>query len=176
MVCDGAGNCVNKCGRSTSKCAFVTSGAYSGSLGGLTGGDAICNNRAAAAGLNGTFKVWLSDQTGSPSTRFTQATVPYVTTTGATIANSWAALVSSGPLTPPSSDEFGAAASSNLVWTSTQFNGTPVPPPPYDYCANWITAQPAYSGIIGNANMSLGWTEAGIVPCSDYEALYCFEQ
>jgi hypothetical protein len=31
-----------------------------------------------AAGLPGTYRAWISDITGSPSTRFTKSTIPYV--------------------------------------------------------------------------------------------------
>lgn len=60
-----------------SKTVFVTSGTYTGNLGGLTGADQECNTLAAAANLPGTYKAWLSTSNGSPSTRFVQSSVPY---------------------------------------------------------------------------------------------------
>jgi hypothetical protein len=37
---------------------------------------------------------WLSDSTGSSSTRFTRATVPYKLVNGSTVASNWTALTS----------------------------------------------------------------------------------
>ena len=77
---------------------FTTSTFHQGNLNGLAGADAICNARAAEASLPGIYMAWLADQTGSPSTRFVQSTVPYVLTDGATVANSYNALVTDGTL------------------------------------------------------------------------------
>ena len=40
--------------------AFVTSGTFTGNLGGLAGVDAKCNAAALSAGLTGMFVAWLS--------------------------------------------------------------------------------------------------------------------
>src|SRR5690242_2782849 len=74
------------------KLVFVTSTLQTGNLGGLTGADMICQARAAAGGLRGIFKAWLSDTTASPSTRFTRSKKPYVLLDGTVIANNWADL------------------------------------------------------------------------------------
>ena len=83
------------CGGSESKCVFLTSSSHNGNLGGLAGGDEICRARAAEAGLPGaeSFLAWLSEGSASPSTRFTQATVPYKLVNGTTVAPDWSGLV-----------------------------------------------------------------------------------
>ena len=75
-----------------SKCVFVSSTLHTGDLGGLTGADAICNNLAEAAGFPGTYMAWLSDSSASPSTLFTQATVPYRRVDGTQVADDWTEL------------------------------------------------------------------------------------
>ena len=72
---------------------FVTSDTYDGDLGGLVGADAKCQALADAAGLDGTFRAWLSDDAESPSTRFTQSTDPYWLVDGTVVADSWADLI-----------------------------------------------------------------------------------
>jgi len=58
-------------------------------LGGVTGADAICQARAAAAGLPGTYMAWLADANGSPATRMTHHLGVYQLVTGAAIAQGW---------------------------------------------------------------------------------------
>jgi len=72
---------------------FVTSVAYNGHLGGLSGADSKCQNLADAAGLDGTYMAWLSSDKGSPASRFTRSTSPYVLFDGTRIADDWDDLV-----------------------------------------------------------------------------------
>src|SRR5262249_27131858 len=71
---------------------FVTSLTYTGNLGGLAGADALCQARADAAALGGTYKAWLADDSGSPATRFTHSTGEYVLVDGTVVAGNWADL------------------------------------------------------------------------------------
>ncbi|HEX7838738.1 MAG TPA: hypothetical protein VF469_14780 [Kofleriaceae bacterium] len=68
---------------------FVTSSVHSCALGGITGADAICQARATAAGLPGTYMSWLADDSGSPATRMTHHLGVYQLVTGAAIAQGW---------------------------------------------------------------------------------------
>lgn len=81
--------CESDCTKTPPRIVFVTSQVYNGNLGGLTGADAKCQAQAAAAKLPGTYKAWLSDSNGSPSTRMTKVAAPYVRTDGVMIAGSW---------------------------------------------------------------------------------------
>jgi hypothetical protein len=56
---------------------------------GLASADGICQVAAHEFGMDGTYKGWLSDDTASPSTRFTRAERPYVLPTGARVAPDW---------------------------------------------------------------------------------------
>ena len=48
---------------------FVTTTTHNGNLGGLAGADAICQARAQAGGLAGTYRAWLSTSTASAFSR-----------------------------------------------------------------------------------------------------------
>lgn len=87
---------------------FVTSTAHAGALGGLLGGDAICQARAVAVSLPGTYKVWLADATQSPATRMTRHAGPYQLVTGAVVAQGWNDLVDGTLSTPIDRTETGA--------------------------------------------------------------------
>ena len=73
----------------TPKIVFVTSTTATANYNGLPQADTVCQNLATAAGLSGTFRAWLSNATDSPSTRFTQSTVPYKLVDGTQIADNW---------------------------------------------------------------------------------------
>jgi len=135
---------------------FTTSTIHQGDLGGLAGADAICTLRAAEASLPGIYMAWLADQTESPSTRFVQSTVPYVRTDGATVANSYNALVTDGTLQNAIKlDEAGSPVppegNGELNWTNVSPAGdTDDPRPAISTCNNWTdNAQQTTLGFFG---------------------------
>jgi hypothetical protein len=71
---------------------FVTSTVHTGALGGLAGADSICQARAQAANLPGTYKAWLADASQSPATRMARHAGPYQLVTSAVIAQGWSDL------------------------------------------------------------------------------------
>ncbi|MBN9163842.1 MAG: hypothetical protein J0I07_22935 [Myxococcales bacterium] len=164
---------------------FVTSTSYDGNLGGLSGADAKCQVHADAAGLSGTFKAWLSDATGSPSTRFTRSADPYALVDGTVIADDYAELTSGSlqhPIdktetggAPPVQPVFGRA----VVWTGTSESGNV-----YwltHTCSNWTSSvydpQGNIVAILGETNETTGWSFAyGGTYCDRMNALFCFEQ
>ncbi|NJN84235.1 MAG: DUF1015 family protein, partial [Caldilineaceae bacterium] len=105
----------------------------SGDWAGLSGADALCQARASAAGLPGTYRAWLADSTGSPSTRFNRSTVPYVLTNNTVVANSWADLTDGSLASPINRTELnGAVPVGNTscagggfrtAWSSVNNNG-----------------------------------------------------
>ena len=129
-----------------------------------------------AAGLPGTYLAWLSDDTGSPSTRFVQATVPYVRTDGTLIANNWADLTDGTLAAPLNRDESGTDIGSDSVWSDTTTNGTLWED--FRDCTQWTDGTNASTGRIGGAGATnAGWTEAGGSDCGLFTArLYCFQQ
>jgi hypothetical protein len=184
-VC-ASGSCVDGL---CSKLVFVTSQAWTGDLGGISGADSRCQTLAAAAGLNGTFKAWLSDDLGnSPNTRFTRSPAAYVLVNGAVVAKNWSALVgalygnASTNLTHSISlDERGAQpAAGSLVWTGTMESGTGATG--LRTCNNWTSGTNTDTGYFGSwSNFDIGWTSSSTsyytsYQCSTLGALYCFEQ
>lgn len=125
---------------SPQKTIFATSGTFNGDLvsaatnlglspsGGLEAGDMICQKLADDSVLSGTYKAWLADGTGSPDTRFTKATVPYVRTDGVKVADDYADLINcSNPSclqAPINVDELGVTTSSARTWSNAGSFGT----------------------------------------------------
>ena len=163
---------------------FVTSETTDGSIQdsgssntGIQGADDICNRLAALATppldtTNGTYKAWLSTSTTSPSTTFTQATVPYVRTDGTQIAADWTNLTDGGLDAPINRDESGNnPGADSFVWTGTTTSGTPAG----QNCANWTSA--TGSGGIGQwIQANAQWTQIGTGECFLPFRFYCFQQ
>jgi len=171
----GGGNCV----------VFLTSTVYFGNMGGapsgIAGGDAQCNLRAAAVGLPGTFKAWLSDGGSvSPSTSFTQSSGPYVRTDGLVVASNWADLTDLSLLEAINRDEFGTVSAAGFAWSGGSSNGGQSPVPGY-VCLGWTSASPANNGMVGQIGTSAQW--GGVANalgyannCDTPRPLYCFQQ
>ena len=167
-----------------SKCVFVSSTLHAGNLGGLTGGDAICNARAAAAGLPGAYEAWLSiGGTGnSAAERLTQAAVPYKLVDGSTVANDFADLTtcdgSGGTCLqhPIDLTETGAGPVDAEVWTATGVTGMREG----GDCGGWDMSDE--EDVLGSFGLSsavdASWTlvSDGEAPCSEDRRLYCFQQ
>lgn len=175
----------------THKNVFVTSQAHTGDFGGLSGADAFCQSSAMNAGLSGTYKAWLSDSTGSPSTRFTPSSVPYRLVDGTTIASDWNDLTDGTINTPINLDEYGNAASSSMVFSFTMTDGTAgvfqsASSNCYGgdcHCNDWTNANGQGSPTPGSA---VGQTSKSNDDWTDYsyyngcgptgQPIYCFEQ
>ena len=71
------------------KIVFLSPHIYSPNLGGLAGADATCQTLAENAGLQGTYRAWLSDSTISAAQRLTHNKGPYVRTDGVIVAHDW---------------------------------------------------------------------------------------
>jgi hypothetical protein len=161
---------------------FATSTMYSGSMGGLAGADALCQTRATAAGLPGTYRAWLADGTGSPSTRFNRSTVPYVLVNGTTVANSWTDLTD-GTLAHiidrtelngvvPTGNTSCAGTGFRTAWSAVNndgsWNGAAV-------CSNWTsTSGGSYWGYVDSTSAWTSWCSGGL--CSWVSPIYCFQQ
>lgn len=154
---------------------FVTSTTTSGGFGGLIAGDSLCQGRAQAAGLAGTYKAWLSASTANARDRITQSTAPYFKRLGqvnTVIANNFTELTSNGTIRNINANETGAMQG-GFVWTGTNNSGGSSAP----NCSDW-TASSSVSGRFGTigANTIPSWTDDGSGPCSFPRALYCIEQ
>ncbi len=157
---------------------FVSSTTHQGDLGGLAGADSTCQGLAGAAGLSGTYRAWLSDNSGSPLTRFTQSPVPYVLVNGTQVAYDWSDLVDGTNLDANIDLDENGMAQSVYVWTATSQTGG-LKNPNYT-CAEWTTNlndQRAAIGRIDGCCSPNDWTDAtGGSFCNNLHRLYCFEQ
>ncbi|MCB9626518.1 MAG: hypothetical protein H6725_04015 [Sandaracinaceae bacterium] len=156
--------------------AFTTSGTSNGNLGGLAGADAFCQGFADAAGLPGTYRAWLSDSTGSPSTRFTQSTIPWVMPVGSNggvvLADDWADLTDGTIDARFVWTELGAEVNNNIPFTNTtgagtEWNGND--------CSDWTST--AGNGAYGNTGgTDVTWTQSGTGgACNVQHRYYCFQ-
>jgi hypothetical protein len=159
--------------------AFVSSSSHYGdALDGLTGADTICQRLATAAGLPGTYLAWISDNTASPSTRFIQATVPYMMPDGTVIATSYQDRTDGTLAHAIDRTESGGTRTSVVqqAWTNTLSDGSAAGlSPANSHCGNW------HVGTFGNTGSTLvadgGWTAIGNHPCEDApRGVYCFQQ
>jgi hypothetical protein len=166
------GTCIGR------KLVFATSSAVRGDFGGLTGGDSLCQQLADQAALAGTYRAWVSTASGSPSTRFTRATVPYVRTDGARVAANYTALIGvAGLENPINLDQRGVAVTYTNTWTSTKDNGTyhTGTGSAFGDCTSWTVT--SGNGVYGRVTATVGWSQfGGALNCTMTYGLYCFQQ
>lgn len=163
------------------KRVFVTSTQYSTNLGGVAGADSICQTRATAAGLSGTFKAWIADgnDSSAPATRFTHASVPYglTGTYGPQIADNWADLIDGTLDNPINLDEFGSSVAFGNVLTNVSINGTRKGG---DHCSAWSSTSSSFKSVTGSvSNTNSWWTDQGFSSFCSFSTnkrLFCFEQ
>ncbi len=193
----GAVTCTAAC----FKRVFVTSTDHQGNLGGLAGADNICQTRASAASLGGTWRAWLSTNTVNASARIVSA--EYRRIDNAVVASNLADLTDGTINVPISITEISTTASSfSSVHTGTRFTGTVVlqeinascPSPGCNrHCNEWTcgtaTCPPtSYSsgaaGTWGSPTLTdARWTQGSTISatptagsCASFRRLYCFEQ
>jgi len=190
-------------GNLMSNWVFVTSVTGNGNLGswddaegktGIDAGDAICQARANAAGLSGTFKAWLSDDnndaycrihslTGKKSANCGQTTLPvaagpWVRTDGFPFGASIDKLLDDGIVyAPVRTDEYGQLVQDHSwFFSNTSPDGTLGSNLFQSPCSNWISNS-------GEQNVSLGstdgterlWTMSASTSCSSMVHLLCFQ-
>jgi hypothetical protein len=175
----------------TGKKAFVTSTNGTGNLGswpeavaagktGIAAGDAICQARAAAAGManSAQFKAWLSSgPTGTINAvdRFTSSG-PWVRPDGVIVANSKTELIGGQLFSSISQTELGTYLGYGLyAWTGTKANGTI---DGANTCNGWTDNTAGLSGTDGGTAMtdSGRWSIFGSPDtCNTVQYLYCLE-
>ncbi|MDP1602250.1 MAG: DUF1554 domain-containing protein [Legionella sp.] len=154
--------------------AFVTSTTSNGNLGGLSGGNTICQTRATAVGLTGVWRAWLSTTTVTAVTNILyNSTVTYVRSsqTGTVIAPPGTLLSGSIATTFLTEDGFTPAGVGE-VYTGTQQNGTPA----VNTCADWTSNGGVIGGQFGvTTSTNASWTASNIGGCNVLRRLYCFQ-
>jgi hypothetical protein len=194
-----ARTCARKCGKVRNNCGtrvncgsclvFATSTLQNGNLGGLNGADAICQARARAGGLPGTYRAWLSDNTGSPSTRFRRSGQGYRLPDQAEIATAWTDLTDGTLNRAINVTELGGTVSADpapaaRAWSNTAVAGTVRTDVPNDdlACVNWTyngggEPRPGVFGGTGTTTATdAKWTAEGSSPCGVPRRRYCFQQ
>ncbi len=172
---------------------FVTSGTYSGDLvseaqsqfvncvGVSTGpeaADCICQQLADAAGMFGSWKAWICDDTEDADSRLQHHTDAYVKNDGfsTVVANNWTGLASSDHLSTWDYDELGNYVGAGFVWTNCDASGHMVHTT--RDCQNWTSGSSSYEGTIGDVTRTTGgmWTYLMFHHCAFVHRLNCVEQ
>jgi hypothetical protein len=150
--------------------AFVTSTVTEiGSIGGLAGADGICQGRADAARLPGTYVAWLSSSTANARDRLGTAR-GWVRPDGRPVADTVDDLVAGAMYYLPQLDEYGDPVTFSEVVTGTLMNGTVAS----QTCSDWTSTAPY--GSVGRPDAGMPqWTDGLVaVPCTRSLPLYCF--
>ena len=172
--------CTNACVlHADARLAFVTSLEYNGNLGGVSGADKHCADRASAASLSGSWMAWIADgaDASAPATRFSfKAPKGYARTDGTKIADDWADLTDGSLDAPLSRTESGNIANNNEdeAWTNVAASGARKG---NSHCNNWSSNNSNQSGHRGRWTQTNGqWTDANTGGCDRTKRLFCFQQ
>ena len=167
---------------SEDKVVFVSGTSFVGTqIDGLEGADELCQQLADEAGLEGTFRAWLSDSTGTPASRMTFSTGDYRLVDDTLIAQGWQDLLDGELIHPIDVTEDGSPAPDTFicqggeVWSNTTADGQLQLID--QHCEGWGRA--GFIGATGNHGaMDGGWTASSCtnVTCSSALPIYCFEQ
>jgi cysteine-rich repeat protein len=178
---DGDG-CSQKCLRDA-LFVFVTAQMFPADLGGLDGADKICQQRAIAGGLSGTYRAWLSDDVTSAITRIPGGKLPYLRLDGMQVATNLGVIIGAVeqklqlPITVTElKDELlklSACGGADAVWTGTTALGTG---DPGANCGNWNEVNSPLDAVGGSLQaIDAKWTEGCGLMCNGGARLYCFE-
>jgi hypothetical protein len=176
--------CVNLasvyCFEQPPKVVFVTSlsSQHTGNYEGLTGADAFCQARAAAATAPGipqgkTWVAFLSSSTVNAKDRISNG--QYVLPDGTLVAANKAELLSGTLQHAINQDELGNTGLWLSVNTGSKSDGTIYPGgASAKQCSDW-TSELGY-GQYGNSATSWSWLSSSSSECINLRSLYCFEQ
>lgn len=140
--------------------------------GSLSAMDTVCQNRANAANLLGTWKAWLSDSTTNAKDRITDSG-PWHLVSGPKVANNISDLTDGTLNAPINRNEFGSVVSTVEVFTGTFYNGLKTT----ETCNNWASNSGTDLGSTGTTNQSnQSWSQSSSNYCNTPSPIYCFEQ
>jgi hypothetical protein len=170
---------------------FVTTGKFSGALGGLALADAACSTAATTQGLDNAsnFKAWLSDGVATPQSRFKKAAAdpdyPYTRLDGQLLADDLADLIAHGPKLPLDVTETGEKLpAEQFAWTNIGADGAPFSA--VNHCKEWTSEGVAVTARTGQISPASAaklpewksvhlWTSAVLRTCVTPAHLYCLE-
>lgn len=145
---------------------FVTRGTYPADLGGIAGADVRCQSSAAAAGLEGVYRAWISDSSVNAADRFTWPGPWLEVGTEAVLFPELASL-RGFPLAPLVRDETGQVSPASRWWTGTAVNGIKHT----KTCADWTSRDQSLGGMTGIRKFGDAgrpgkeWTEEAAFSC-----------
>jgi len=167
------------------KYVFVTSIAYPGNLGGLTGADTICQGLADAADPAlpaGTYNAWLSSSTADAKDRVTLNqgnTFTYVNTGGIGISAGFAQLLDGDLGSSIRFDESSdPVAGVTDVWNGTGIDGMSFSGGT-SFCEDWTYQDDDKFGIYGSSQSVVAdWTLLNVngQHCENFKRLYCIQE
>ena len=172
-------SCVNgDCTRRVFVSSTTVLGGDIGNSGGAVTVDGRCQTLATAAGLDGTFKAWISDDSTSPSIRFVKSKAPYVRMDGTKIANDWAGLTSGTLFVAINRDEKNAVAGGLIqTWSDTAIDGTEIPSNANGTnCQGWKPPTGNFGSFGDCTAVDAKWTNASYGSCNATWRFYCVEQ
>ncbi len=160
---------------------------------GLAAADAVCQSRALASGLAGTFRAWLSDgsddaycrmhnYSGKKTANCGQGALPasagpWIRTDGFPFGATLDHLVAGKVFAPVRYDEFGAPVPGlAFYFTNTDYSGD-IHPSYSTPCSNWTSTLNSDSAGGGGTDYTSGmWTNYVYLSCSDATArLLCMQ-
>jgi hypothetical protein len=164
------------------KRVFATSTTYNGDLktagggaDGLDGGDKLCQTRADAASLGGSWKAWLSSTTVDAIDRLPDVGPWYLIDRCTMVFQSKTAITQSDPMVAIHRNELGVTAATPGFWTGTDSDGTR----DSDRCLDWTSAASTEDGAVGGGAASFLpglWSSFLPSSCDMAMRLICFEQ
>jgi hypothetical protein len=159
----------------SSKKVFVTSTSHDGNLGGVAGGDAICQAAALAASIPNAskFKAWLSDGSNNAIDRLTLPAGPWYRLDGVKVADDKASLTTAPIFSAITQDENGVYTVDYNVWTGTDDGGIKHA----DRCVDWTSnaGSPTQGHIGSSGTADLRWTNFSYDYCNNPNPIFCFE-
>lgn len=154
------------------KIVFVTGGKYLGGMGGVDGGDDICNDEAASVGLPRTFVAYLRPSAaGDPLQRLPDGGARWSRVDGQLAFSGGAGQAPLVPviLTP----DGGTIATGDLAWTGAGID-------PGNHCPGdggaWQNTGASLQASCGDPSTTDRWRYTGLEPCNTRQHLYCFER
>lgn len=161
------------------KIVFVTSAAFDGNLGGLSGADDKCQAEAdgpASIVPSGIYWAWLSDGFDSPVTGFTRSSHTYMLLDGTKIAEDFTDLTDGSILHAINIDSTGKPLGLQLFWTGTNPDGTTVQN--FVTCNGWTDPLREIHGVAGSTvQTSTLWSAySSQMTCGMSLRLACFQQ
>lgn len=162
---------------------FVTSGTWTGNLGGVAGADEKCGAAAADAQLDGPFRAWLSTEEDSTAKNRIGDDFEgvYELVDGTRVAVGWTGLTTKDLEHSIDKDEHGALVNGTSVWTNTtELGESATVIPGMGHCGEWSTNSnlgDINKPIVGNSSMiGSEWTKSPVTQsCGTSRHLYCFQ-